>query len=78
MFGRAPKCADAGIPEHIIRRVQKMSDADLVLWSDQAIYTSGRYLSLFGRDPNTEYLSEARTGAQVLLAIVVEITRRAK
>jgi hypothetical protein len=76
MFGRR-RTVDPGIPEHVTRRVAKLSTEDLVMWADQAIYTSGRYLTLHLKDRTTpEYLNEATTGAQVLLAIVTEIRRR--
>jgi hypothetical protein len=75
MFGR-PKTVDPGIPAHIVRRVEKMSRDDLVMWADQAIYTSGRYMTAYLKNPSPENLDEATTGAQVLLAIVNEMRRR--
>lgn len=68
----------SGLPGHIVSRVEKMSDSDLTDWSDQAIYTVGRYLSLYHRARDEKDLSEALTGAQVLLAIVEETARRAR
>lgn len=70
------KTVDPGIPEKIINRVQKMTHDDLVTWSDQAIYTTGRYLTAHLREASPESIDEARTGAQVLLAITDELKRR--
>jgi len=70
------KTVDPEIPTKIIERVSKMSRDDLVTWSDQAIYTTGRYLTQYGRDGMKESLSEAVMGAQVLLAITAELQKR--
>ena len=72
------KTVDAGIPVKIVERVSKMSRDDLVAWSDQAIYTTGRYLTQYGRDGLEENLSEAHTGAQVLLAVTEELRKRTR
>lgn len=77
MWRRKSKSVDPGIPEHIIRRVQMLAMPDLVMWSDQALSTTGRYLSMYNRSPSPDLIAEARIGAQVLLAIVEEIDRRA-
>ena len=74
MFSK--KRVDAGIPEKIVSRVSKLPTSDLVDWSDQAIYTVGRCLTQFQRDREPQYLQEAQTGAQVLLAITDEMLRR--
>ena len=62
--------------DKISRRVASMSRSDLVAWSDQALYAVGRNLTAYQREPLPEYLQEAQTGAQALLAIVEEIKRR--
>jgi hypothetical protein len=62
--------------DKISRRVGSLPRADLVTWSDQALYAVGRNLTAYQRDPLPEYLYEAQEGAQVLLAIVEEIRRR--
>lgn len=77
MWRRKSKSVDPGIPEHVIRRVQMLAMPDLVMWSDQALSTTGRYLSMYNRAPSPDLIAEARIGAQVLLAIVEEIDRRA-
>ena len=76
MLWSKTKAPPSQIPDHITRRVQSLSLPDLVMWSDQAIMTSGRYLTLWQRTQDPENLAEAVIGAQVLLAIVDEITRR--
>lgn len=58
-------------------RVQRLSEADLIAWSDQALYATGRNLTAWHRDGLGEYLEEAQQGAEALLAIVREISRRA-
>ena len=60
----------------IASRVSKLSRTDLVAWADQAIYSTGRCLTAYQRDPLLEYLEEARSGAAVLAAIIDEIQRR--
>lgn len=78
MFGRraAPVVEPGVIPDNITRRVKVLPTADLVEWGDQAIYTTGRYLTLWQRRQEPSDLEEARVGAQVLMAIVDEITVR--
>jgi len=70
------KTVDAGIPEKVTSRAEKMSREDLIAWSDQAIYTTGRCLTQYSREGAPEHLMDALTGAQVLLATVQEIRRR--
>lgn len=60
----------------IAKRMSRLSDSDLVAWGDQAIYSTGRYLTAFQRERAPEYLDEARVGAEALLAVVDEIRRR--
>ena len=60
----------------IAKRLARLPEADLVAWGDQAIYTTGRYLTAYQRERLPEYLDEARTGAEALLAVVEEIRRR--
>lgn len=74
MFSK--KRVETGIPKKIITRVRKLPTSDLVDWADQAIYTTGRCLTQFQRDRDLQFLYEAQTGAQVLLAITEEMTRR--
>ena len=70
------RSVDPGIPERIVNRVRKCATSDLVDWSDQALFTTGRELTAFQRDRKPEHLDEALVGAQVLLAITQEIARR--
>lgn len=63
-------------PTKIAQRLSRLPEADLVAWGDQAIYTTGRYLTAYQRERLPEYLDEARTGAEALLAVVDEIKRR--
>jgi len=70
------KKVDSGIPQKIIDRVRKMSTEDLVMWGDQALYSTGRSLTGHLKDRNGDSLAEAVTGAQVVLAIVEEVGRR--
>ena len=60
----------------IAKRLARLPEADLVASADQAIYTTGRYLTAYQRERLPEYLDEARTGAEALLAVVDEIRRR--
>lgn len=67
----------AAAPEsRISKRLSRLPEADLVAWGDQAIYSTGRYLTAYQRERLPEYLDEARTGAEALLAVVDEIRRR--
>lgn len=72
MWSRKSTAAD----QKIERRLRRMDRADLVAWADQAIYTTGRSLSAYGREADPDFLEEAATGAAVLQAIVREIRRR--
>lgn len=75
MWGRN-KAVAAEIPEKILQRVEKLSTSDLIAWADQALYTTGRYLTAHIKDSDPALMDEARTGAQVLLAIADELKRR--
>lgn len=70
------KSVDAEIPEKVVQRCEKLSREDLITWSDQAIYSAGRSLTMYARGSREEDLKEAHTAAQVLLAITTEIARR--
>lgn len=74
MFRRNTVAAE--IPDKILQRVKKLPSEDLVTWADQAIYTTGRYLTAHLRDASPENIDEAITGAQVLLAITGELKGR--
>lgn len=75
MWGRRRGAAPV-IPPQVSRRVAALASADLSDWADQAVYTAGRYLTLYRRSGDPKDLDEAATGAQVLLAIVEEIKQR--
>jgi hypothetical protein len=60
----------------IAKRLSRLPEADLVAWADQAIYSTGRYLTAYQRERLPEYLEEARSGAEALLEVVDEIRRR--
>lgn len=61
----------------IAKRLSRLPEADLIAWGDQAIYSTGRYLTAYQRERLPEYLDEARSGAEALLAVVEEIRQRA-
>lgn len=46
------------------------------MWADQAIYTTGRYLTEYHKSRDMHFLDEAVTGAQVLNAVVEELKKR--
>ena len=75
MWGRR-KNEPIGIPSHITRRVESLHTSDLTDWADQAIYTTGRYLTQYLKTRESAELDEAETGAQVLMAIIAELRRR--
>lgn len=75
MWGR-PKNEPVSIPAHITRRVAALPTADLTDWADQAIYTTGRYLTQYLKTREDAELAEAETGAQVLMAIIAELRQR--
>ena len=60
----------------IAKRLALLPEADLVSWGDQALYSTGRYLTAYQRERLPEYLDEARLGAETLLGVVEEIKRR--
>lgn len=57
-------------------RVQRLAEPDLIMWADQAIYTTGRYLTEYHKSRDMNFLDEAVTGAQVLNAVVDELKKR--
>jgi hypothetical protein len=75
MWGK-PKSEPIGIPAHITRRVSALPTPDLTDWADQAIYTTGRYLTQYQRSREQSDLDEAETGAQVLMAVIAELRKR--
>lgn len=74
MWGKRPAPADEDV---VSRRVSRLADPDLVAWSDQALYTAGRYLTAYQRERAPEYLVEAEGAALALLAAIREVKRRA-
>ena len=64
------------LPKKIVDRVAALPTPDLIQWADQALYTTGRSLTSHMREHSPDMISEAVTGAQVLLAITEEIRRR--
>ncbi len=51
---------------------------DLTMWSDQAINSTGRALTLYNRTKDRALLDEAHMGAVAMLAIIEEIQRRSE
>lgn len=72
MWRRATDRADS----RISKRLSRLAEPDLVAWADQAIYSTGRYLTAYQRERVPQYLDEARSGAEALLAVIEEIRRR--
>lgn len=60
----------------ISKRLSRLPEPDLIAWGDQAIYSTGRYLTAYQRERLPEYLDEAQAGAEALLAVVEEVRRR--
>jgi hypothetical protein len=53
----------------IEKRVASLPTAELLTWTDQVLYSVGRNLSNWQRGQDKFSLEEAKTGAEVLLAI---------
>jgi hypothetical protein len=73
------KPVPADIPQRVLDRVSKMSDQEIVSWSDQALYSAGRNLTSYLRNKDDRaFLEEAHTAAQVLLAATTELQNRTR
>jgi hypothetical protein len=65
-------------PERIAKRAAMLPTPDLTMWSDQAINSTGRALTLYNRTKERALLDEAHMGAVAILAIIEEIQRRSE
>lgn len=63
----------------IQKRVATISTPDLVAWTENALFTIGKNVTGWQRNPSEDYLlEEADLGAEALYAITQELKRRAK
>lgn len=60
------------------KRAAALPTSELIGWSESAVYSVGRNLSYWQRDPNKFYLEEAKLSAEALLAIVNTLEERTK
>lgn len=74
IFGK--KQAGPQLPGKLIKRVEKIGTTELVLWSENALFTIGKNLTHWERDRRPELLEEAHMGAEALLAITNELKKR--
>lgn len=58
------------------RRIQKLSQEELLMWADQAIFGIGRSMSDWQRFDSIESLKEARMGAEALYKALDRILMR--
>ena len=58
------------------RRVKTLPSSELVMWTDQIIYSIGRNLSAWQKSHHPDSLNEARLGAESLSAILDTLTER--
>lgn len=75
MFRRKPEPVSV-IPAHVKARVGRLATGDLMGWADQAIYTTGRTLTMYQRTGDETSLREAAEAAQVLVALIEEMSLR--
>lgn len=62
----------------IEKRVESLPTSELVGWSETTLYSISRNLSAWQREKNGFYLSEARVGAEALLAVIATLSERSK
>jgi len=74
LFGKKERDA-VEISESLYRRAERLSQEELFVWAEQAVYTTGRYLNSYRRESAPEYLQEARSGAEALLVILERLRR---
>jgi len=60
------------------KRVESLPTSELVGWSETTLYSISRNLSAWQREKNQFYLSEARVGAEALLAVIATLSERSK
>lgn len=61
----------------IERRVIGLPAADLAMWAEQTLSSTGRAFGVWQRRGEDADLAEARLGAEALAAILSELNRRA-
>lgn len=61
---------------NIAKRASTLSEADLTMWFDQSISSTGRSMTMWLRSKDTAYIEECLIGAYATLAIVEEIAIR--
>ena len=64
-------------PSKIQQRVASISTPDLVMWAENALFVIGKNLTHHQRDKSKDALKEAQMGAEALLAITLELQKRA-
>jgi hypothetical protein len=74
MFSKAKKQERART--RIEKRVESLPSAELLPWSEQAIYAVGRNLSTWQKNQDPFYLEEARVAAEALHTITEALSRR--
>jgi hypothetical protein len=60
----------------IEKRVESLPTADLLPWTENALYTIGRNLSSWQKTKNSATLEEARIGAEALHVILESLVKR--
>ena len=58
------------------KRVGSLPNSELLVWTDQIIYSIGRNLSAWQKSQNQYSLEEARLGAEALHAIIDKLHER--
>lgn len=74
MFKR--KTEDARSLTKAEQRVRRMASYDLQMWAENALYGIGRSLRDWERDPETTPIQEVIIGAESLVVVLKEISRR--
>lgn len=63
-------------PTKIEKRVSMLATAELLPWSEQALYSLGRNLSNWQKTQDKFYLEEAKVAAEVVYTITEELSKR--
>lgn len=76
IFKKEDKNWDKPFSEKVAKRVSKIPTMELEMWIEQSIYEVGRCMSLYQKNREGTFLTEALTGAEALHAVVDELHKR--
>lgn len=75
-FWEPKKAIIAPFPDKLLRRVSKISTADLIIWAEQALSETSRMVSKYQGSADPVYVDEMLMGAEALHCLLHELKRR--